>query len=207
MRRFLATAVGRPWFWVLFVGVGLSLPALRALTTPAKPPLPVLARVPPFRLVDQTGQPLSSDALAGRVWVANFIFTRCPSICPLFTRKMAKIQDGVRELGNAIHLVSFTVDPEYDTPPVLTEYAKEHKASPRLWSFLTGDRAELQKTVVDGLHVHMSKEGDDLMSIGHGGHFVLVDANMQVRGYYDSGEADAVDRILRDAGRLMQLGN
>jgi len=204
---FIERWVGRPLFWAAFVAVGLSLPALKAFTSHAPPPLPVLGVVPRFQFTDQTGQVFASDKqLAGRVWVANFIFTRCPSICPVFTKKMYEVQHGTRNLGDTLHLVSFTVDPEYDTPEVLFEYAKKNKASPRLWSFLTGSRADLQKTVVDGLKVHMSKEGDDLMSIGHGGHFVLVDAKMQIRGYYDASDGDVVDRLLRDTGRLSTFG-
>jgi protein SCO1/2 len=208
LQSFLSGLVGRPLFWAVFVALGLSLPIAKTLTIKLPPPLPVLGKVQDFSLTDQYGKPFASQQLEGKVWVANFIFTRCPSICPLFTQKMYEIQHRGRQLGEYFHLVSFTVDPEFDKPDVLLAYAKEHKASPRMWSFLTGERDALKKTIVDGLHVQMTKEGtdDDLMSIGHGGHFVLVDAKMQIRGYYDSSEPRTVDVLLRDAGLLANRG-
>ena len=75
-------------------------------------PLPVLGLVPSFQLTDQSGAAYSSKALEGQVWVANFVFTRCPTICPTFTAKMATIQ---KKTGDDVRLVSFTVDPEFDT--------------------------------------------------------------------------------------------
>jgi protein SCO1 len=207
-QAFAAGLVGRPLFWALFIAVGLSIPIARTLSIRLPPPLPVLGHVPAFSFTDQYGKPFGSPQLDGKVWVANFIFTRCPSICPLFTQRMSEIQHRARGLGEYFHLVSFSVDPEYDKPDVLLGYAKQHKASPRMWTFLTGDREPLRRTLVEGLHVQMTKEGadDDLMSIGHGGHFVLIDAKMQIRGYYDSSEPGAVDTVLRDAGLLANRG-
>lgn len=204
----LATLVAKPFFWILFIVVGLSVPIARTVQIRLPPALPVLAKVPAFHLTDQYGKPFDSDFLRGKIWVANFIFTRCPTICPLFTDKMYKVQHRGRGLGEAFHLVSFSVDPEFDTPQTLLEYAQHHKVSPRLWTFLTGTREQLTDIVANGLKVQMTKEGpdDDLMSIGHGGHFVLVDGKMQVRGYYDSSAPEAVDSILRDAGLLANRG-
>lgn len=204
----LARLVGKPLFWLIFIGVAVALPIARAVQIRLPPALPLLSKVPPFQLTDQYGNRFDSASLNGKIWVANFIFTRCPTICPLFTEKMYKIQHRGRGLGDALHLVSFTVDPEYDTPEKLLEYANHHRASPRAWSFLTGPRPVLTEVVVRDLKVQMTKEGpdDDLMSIGHGGHFVLVDGSMRVRGYYDSSRPDAVDSVLRDAGLLANRG-
>ena len=204
----LASLVARPLFWTIFVLLGLAIPIARTMAVKLPPPLPVLAHVPAFTFTDQYGKAFASQQLEGKVWVANSIFTRCPTICPVFTQKMYEIQHRGRNLGEYFHLVSFSVDPEFDTPEVMLAYAKQHKASPRMWTFLTGDRAALTRTLVEGLHVQMTKSGtdDDLMSIGHGGHFVLVDAKMQIRGYYDASSPDAVDTLLRDAGLLANRG-
>jgi protein SCO1 len=204
----VAALVGSPRFWILFVLIGVGFPMARAMRQQLPPPLPVLGKVPAFMLIDQNSQPFGSPQLEGRVWLANFIFTRCPTICPVFTGKMAKVQHRARNLGESFHLVSFTVDPEHDTAAVLQDYARRNKVSPRMWSFLTGPREDIKKTVVDGLKVHMTKDGpdDDLMSIGHGSHFVLVDAQMQIRGYYDSANEESVNNLLRDAGLLANRG-
>ncbi|MGQ0506307.1 MAG: SCO family protein [Myxococcaceae bacterium] len=207
----VAQVVGRPWFWLVLVLSIMTIPAVRAVRASfaLPPPSPVLGVVPPFALTDQFGQTFDSDKLQGRVWVANFVFTRCPTVCPKLTQKMGELQHRGRQLGESLHLISFTVDPEHDTPRVLKTYAEGHKVSPRIWSFLTGSREALQKTVVDGLKIYMAKEGpaDDLMSYAHGGHFVVVDGKMQLRGFYDSNDPEAVNHILRDVGLLLNRGD
>jgi protein SCO1/2 len=123
---------------------------------------------------------------------------------------MFQFQHRGRGLGQAFHLVSFSVDPTYDTPQVLLDYAKKNRVSPRAWTFLTGDPEQIKRTVVDGLKVAMGRDADapedDLNAIFHGTHFVLVDPQMQIRGYYDSNDDDSINRLLRDAGMLANRG-
>src|SRR5574342_75804 len=129
VERAASRAVSRPLFWVILVGAIASWPAVFTAMHPAPPPPPVLGTVPPFRLVDEHGRPFGTDELRGRVWAAGFIFTRCPTICPTVTRRMATIQRRTRSLVDQFHLVSFTVDPEYDTPERLAAYARSYKAN------------------------------------------------------------------------------
>ncbi len=206
----LAALVSRPLFWSLFIALGLAIPIVRALRVALPKPLPVLSSVPEFQFTDQNGQPFGSQQLRGKIWVANAIFTRCPTVCPASTQYMAQVQHRGRGLGEYFHLVSFSVDPDYDTPPKLLAYAKSHKVSPRMWSFLTASREELTRFLNDGLKIYMGKddaERDDLISLGHGSHFVLVDGRMTVRGYYDLTADGALDALLRDAGLLASRGN
>ncbi|HME90650.1 MAG TPA: SCO family protein [Myxococcaceae bacterium] len=206
----LAALVSRPLFWLLFIVLGLALPIVRTLRVSLPRSLPVLSSVTDFQLTDQNGQPFGTQQLRGRVWVANAIFTRCPTVCPASTQYMAQVQHRGRGLGEYFHLVSFTVDPEHDTPQKLLDYAKQHKVSPRMWSFVTGSRGELTRILNDGLKIYMGKDqtaDDDLMSIGHGSHFVLVDGRMRIRGYYDLTAEGALDALLRDAGLLASRGD
>jgi protein SCO1/2 len=170
---------------------------------------PALGAVPEFQLTDQHGQPFVPAALKGKVWVADFIFTRCPSLCPQITATMGMLQHRLSGLGGALQLVSFSVDPGYDTPERLLAYAKEHHAGPQ-WSFVTGRTDAIQKVVVQGFKETLTHEGKsetpDFLSIVHGQHFVLVDRTGQIRGYYDSQDREAVDRLVRDAGRLANAG-
>jgi protein SCO1/2 len=173
---------------------------------PPPPALPDLGRVPLFHLTDQRGAPFAESKLGGRVWVANFIFTRCPDVCPLFTEKMAKVGEQLADYGN-VHLVSFSVDPEYDTPERLAEYARAHHAESRRWAFLTGKAEDLQRTVVDGFKISLTREGKpdagaSFNRIVHGVHFVLVDQQGVIRGYYDSNDPARVQALVRDARRL-----
>src|ERR1700730_6563742 len=100
--------------------------------------------VPEFILTAQDGQPFSSRALQGKIWVADFIYTTCTGPCPRMTSQMREVQDAVAKMPD-VRLVSFTVDPARDTPPVLAEYGKLHGASFERWYFLTGPQPTLQK--------------------------------------------------------------
>jgi protein SCO1/2 len=207
----------RPWsarlqHWIVnpmfFGALAVSLAGfqiVRAVTAELPPMPPTLGEVPAFGLVDQHARPFGSAELRGRVWIANFIFTRCPTVCPVFTEKMARLQDRVKHATPALHLVSFSVDPDHDTPAVLFEYARKHRASPRMWSFLTGAPEDVRKTVQSGLKIAMERRGEpgDVPDILHGTHFVLIDQRLRIRGYYDSDDPSAIDAMLRDAGALL----
>ncbi len=180
---------------------------LRARSTP----LPQLGALPDFSFTRHDGTPFGSAQLRGRPYVANFIFTRCPTICPAFTRKMVGVQDATTSFGAGLQLVSFSVDPKYDTPERLAEYGERHGADFSRWSFLTGDYEQLKETIVQGFKISMGREAgapeDDLLSIFHGTHFVLVDDAGQIRGYYDSADSDSTERLLRDTRRLAATGH
>jgi protein SCO1/2 len=167
----------------------------------AKPP-PVLLPAPSFALTDEAGERFDSVAeLGGHVWVANFIFTRCPDVCPAFTAKMASVQEKTASLGDkAPRLISFSVDPQHDTPAVLAAYARQHGARAERWSFLTGETDAVKTAVEGGLKIVMGDlvEKNGLPNIAHGQHFVLVDQRQQIRGYYDMNDAEAFARLLRD---------
>ncbi len=162
----------------------------------------MLGKVPAFELTQQDGSAYASKALDGKVWVANFVFTRCPTICPTFSAKMASIQ---KKTGDAVRLVSFTVDPEFDTPEKLAAYATKFQATPR-WTFLTGERPAVEAIVIKGLMQTMVKGDGSLMSIGHGSYFVLVDGKQQIRGFYRFNDDDSVERVVRDAATLAAGG-
>jgi protein SCO1 len=208
-QRRLARVAGSPFFWLTIVAIGLVVPVANRVLRSAAPALPVLGTLPEFRLTDQDGRVFGSADLRGYVWMAGFIFTRCPTICPAITTTMGKVQQRARGIEQGFRLVSFTVDPQYDTPERLAEYARTHRASPRIWRFLTGPLEAMKQTVVDGLKISMGEpEGDqDFASIFHGTHFVLVDQQGRIRGYYDSASSDVVDKVLHDAAMLVNRGD
>jgi len=210
---------GSPWFWTAWVVVIAAFPIIRAMRATVPDPLPIYKQLPEFTFLDQYGEIYGNQAIApddqtgrqslrNKVWVANFIFTRCTTVCPIFTKEMFEIQTRTKQLIDAFHMVSFTVDPEYDSPEVLLAYAKKNRVSPRMWSFLTGDLEQIKSTVVEGFHIHMAA-GDgatgDHSSLMHGSHFVLVDYQSRIRGYYKSDEKGVVDRLLRDVNILLNV--
>jgi protein SCO1 len=196
------------WGWAVLAVAATCLLLLGvALLRPGSKPPERLGALPAFTFTRQDGQPFGLAQLKGRPFVANFIFTRCPTICPVFTQKMARLQK--RTEGKDLALVSFSVDPQYDTPERLTAYAARYGANPARWSFLTGDYTRLQETVVGGFKIAMGRNGeneDDIPSIFHGSHFVLVDGTGEIRGYYNSEDDDAVERLLSDARWLTHAG-
>jgi len=201
----LAALVARPGFWVALVLLGFLLPVLGQVRRTPPAPLPVLGQLPAFTLTDQDGRPFGAADLKGYVWVAGFIFTRCPTICPAITARMARIQRRARGIEQGFRLVSFSVDPSYDTPERLAAYARAHKASPRMWKMLTGSLAAVKGTVEEGLKIAMGNPvgEQDFASLFHGTHFVLVDADLRIRGYYDSSDPQVEDRLLHDATMLI----
>jgi protein SCO1/2 len=191
----------QPWLWTGFLALVMATPVLRsALPTPVPPP-PVLGTVPDFRLVDQTGAPFGPERLAGRVWIADFIFTRCPDVCPRMTERVAGVH---RALGDRADVVSVSVDPAYDTPERLATFARAHGADSPRWHFLTGDSRHVQEAVLRGFKIAFSRDSEDIASITHGVHVLLVDGRGRIRGYYDSNDADALERLVTDARRLAE---
>jgi protein SCO1/2 len=168
-------------------------------------PLPTLGQVGAFSLLDQNAHAVSAETLRGKVWVAAFFFTRCPSICPRITRRMRTLQVAAAQQAPALALISFSVDPENDTPPALLAYAQRFEADLKTWSFLTGDLDVIKRTVVDGFKLALDGKADSAADNGgiiHGSHLVLVDRTLAIRGYYRSDDDADMKRLLDDAARL-----
>lgn len=160
--------------------------------------LPEYGVVPEFTLTAQDGRPFDSKTLNGNIWVADFFFTNCTGPCPRMSSQMHRIQnsfDGVRDLK----LISFTVDPSRDTPPVMAVYAQKFRADPQRWTFLTGPIPELN---------HLSRDvfmlGNVDGNLDHSTRFVLVDRRRRVRGFYLTAEADAIPRLMADIKVLLK---
>src|SRR5688572_13485342 len=144
--------------------------------------------VPAFALHDQTGGALNEEWLRGHVTIVDFVFTRCDTICPLLTLKMARLDEQTKDLPD-VRLLSFSVDPKYDTPEVLAAYAAHYKADPARWRFVTGEYDQVLTLVEGALMTAMEYAGtteSGAPDIRHGGHFLLVGPDLKIRGVYDS---------------------
>jgi protein SCO1 len=203
----VAFPVRRGVLWGLLIATLLVVIAasLQRLRRPEPPP--VLGHVPEFTLVNRDGRPLSRKDLAGSPWIADFIFTRCPASCPVMTARMARLG---RELprDSAARLVSFSVDPEHDTPEVLQRYAASFKA-PARWLFLTGDGRQIYRLSKEGfkLGVDASPQASGAETaepILHSTRFVLVDGEGRIRGYYDAFDEESMQGLMRDLEAISQ---
>jgi protein SCO1/2 len=162
-----------------------------------EPELERFSTIGDFTLTSQSGEPFVSSAeLAGKVWIADFIFTTCTGPCPRMSAWMARIQEDLADIGN-LRLVSFTVDPENDTPEVLAEYAERYQAEPGRWFLLTGAQEALHELKRDRFLL-----GDVDLSLNHSTRFALVDAEGVVRGYYRSAETEQMEKLMADTRRL-----
>lgn len=163
------------------------------------PPLPVYGQVPAFELTAETGRAFSSRTLDGRIWVADLIYTTCPGPCPRMSSLMRQVQQLTASIPD-VRLVSFTVDPEHDTPAILAQYAARYHAQPERWFFLTGSRTALNHLAFDAFKLS-SVDG----SLNHSTRLALVDRQSRIRGYYSaSDEDDPVRNLTLDIKRLSE---
>lgn len=205
----LSAIVGSPWSWVLFCVVAFGFHIGRAMLAdpPRQAPAPIY-EMPAFALTDQFGHEFGSKDLTGKVWIANFIFTHCPTRCEDLTKSMATVQKRLRYMRDSVYLTSFSVDPEHDTPERLSAYAEKYGAKQSTWRFLTGDIDHVKAAVVDGFKMPIEAGeplpqdddvpvADQLLNITHGTRFVLIDRHHRIRGYYETDE-ESLDRLLGD---------
>ena len=211
-RALLGAAVAIP---ILTVAIIFSLARSRP------EPLPVLWPVPEFSLIDQDSVPFNSAELSGRIWLASFVYTKCPDFCPLVTQRMAVLRDSIAandELRDRVRLLSITVDPLRDSPAVLREYAQRFRAAKPNWLFLTGPVTDVIPLVNQGFHLstihpkvhdphehahaHDSVAGDYMVS--HSDRIVLIDAQRRVRGTYASSDPEALTALWTDLLRVIE---
>jgi protein SCO1/2 len=192
---------------VFMVAVIPSIVVPTLMCRPEHKPLPDWGEVGTFSLVDQTGQPFSDAAMRGHISIVSFVFTRCDTICPVISMKMARIQEKTFDLGRDIKLVSFSVDPEYDTPERLDAYAKQYGADPERWRFVTGPKDKVFSLIEGPFMTSMLRDPDrpsGVPDIKHGGYFLLLDRNLHIRGKYDSDLVNQLDALMRDARYLVR---
>jgi len=166
--------------------------------------LETLGRVPEFTLLERSGEPFGSADLQGRIWIANFIFTSCSGICPIMTGHMSELQKKLLKAGlSTVKLVSFSVDPEVDTPEVLSRFAQKYGAQPGMWYFLTGRNDLIQELASQGFMLSASGGVYPPEPIIHSNQFVLVDAARRIRKYYVGTDSTSVQQIMRDVKNLI----
>ncbi|MCI0483959.1 MAG: SCO family protein [candidate division NC10 bacterium] len=182
--------------------------------------LEVYGPVPEFSLIERSGKRVTLSDLLGKVWVVDFFYTRCPDTCPLQSANMARLQAEFAEEAD-LRLVSVSVDPAYDTPRILSTYAKRYRADAGRWFFLTGSKDAVYRLAVDGFHLAApepdkktrrgTEEGrmwigpartwahsgpdHEMVRLIHSSRFVLVDREAHIRGYYDGTDWESVTRL------------
>lgn len=199
------------WLVRFFLVIGAGLLTLLILyrypVSPVQEPLPRLFEVPEFELQTSEGGTLARSDLEGKIWLVDFIFTRCPGPCPVMTRVMLAIQKHLQtlhliEAEVPLRLVSISVDPEYDSPDRLRSYARDAGADLESWFFLTGENT--RQLAVQGFKVAAGKDPsqNQIPPLFHGTRLLLVDQEGWVRAIYDYLEEDLSQKVSDNLLRL-----
>lgn len=205
-----AALLRRPWLWATlfaFVLTTFIVFGLRPFMRRIPPPPEVVLNLPQWSLVDHNGKPFGSADLEGKVWVADFFFTSCPSICTDLTRRMAQLAEAFARERVDVHLVSISVDPTNDTPEKLREYAAKMSLDTSRWTFVTGTEESVRALILDGFKTHVGKPelvGKDIVDIAHASYFVLVDGQGAVRGFYEALKDDELSRAFHESRTVLR---
>ena len=183
-------------FWLLFTGASVFW-YLHSMTA-HRTNLPTIGIVPQFTLTAQDHRTVQTNDLEGKVTIADFIFTSCAGPCPIMSATMSEMQEKIAR-KRKIQFVSFSVDPETDSPDVLASYAAQYHADPARWTFLTGSKDKIFHLTREGFHLAVEADSN---AVTHSTKFILIDKKAVIRGYYDSDEREAVEKLLADADAL-----
>lgn len=177
----------QPYLWSAVLAM-LVITILTPLTRRVPEPPAVLGEVPQFVLTNQNNQPFGSKELAGKAYVASFVFTRCKTFCPVIFQHLKTLQEKIKLSQIPLSIVSITVDPEFDSPEVLKKQSELLSADPAHWTFLTAERNTLSQLIEGGFMVAMGEAmmGAEMMDIAHAQKLVLVDRHGKIRGYFDA---------------------
>ncbi|MEK7710480.1 MAG: SCO family protein [Planctomycetota bacterium] len=166
-------------------------------------PLPVGPEIPDFKLTERSGRTVTRADLLGKVWIADFIFTRCSGPCPELSARMQRMQISFKDKPD-VKLVSFTLDPKNDTPAALQDYAKRFYAEPDRWWFLTtSDEGEMRTLVQKGFFQTVIPASGTSEMI-HSEYFVLIDRGGRIRAAYSGLDADTKPRLVADVAKLLR---
>ena len=154
-----------------------------------------------FNLVNQNGNNISQEFYHNKIYVADFFFTTCPSICPIMTNNMLKVQEKIKNDPNVL-IVSFSVDPKTDSVAQLKKYAKEKGVDDLKWNLLTGDKKQIYDLARKSFFVAEIGEDSDSNDIIHTENFVLVDPDKRIRGFYDGTNLDEIKNLISDLSLL-----
>lgn len=168
-----------------------------------KPGDTIYHTVPEFIYLTQDSTFLKSTDISDKIWIAKFFFTHCPTICPPMTSAMKEVNSELSNVSNEVVFLSFSIDPDRDTPRRLQTYIGRHEIKAKNWYFLTGDESETHRLGVDGFRIHAEANNESPGGFAHSPNFVLVDENQHIRGVYDGLDNKERERLINDVRTLL----
>jgi protein SCO1/2 len=160
-------------------------------------------KIPNFKFLNQDSLWVSEKDVAGKIYVADFFFTTCPTICPKMKSSLLRVYDKFADDGR-VRILSHTIDPEYDGVHVLRAYAKKLNITSPRWNLLTGKKSDIYRLGEKSYMVTTQEDANEVGGFVHSGAFILVDQNRHVRGIYDGTKDEDVTRLIEDMGLLLK---
>ena len=164
----------------------------------------VYQKIPPFQYLNQDSVMITSESMKGKVWIADFFFTSCPTICPKMTAQLKRLSFMTADIEKYLQFMSFSIDPTTDQPHVLREYVARHGITAKKWYFFTGDEEATHQLGVDYFQVFANKDIESEGGYAHSPAFVLIDREGYVRGVYVGTETAQVDQLEKDLRKLLK---
>jgi len=157
-----------------------------------------------FAYLNQDSMLVTSNDMKGKIWVSDFFFSSCPSICPTMTTQMKRLNNELSDLVEEIQFMSFSINPKMDNPTRLSAYIKKHEIAAKNWYFFTGDEEKTHKLGIENFQIFAGKDAESAGGYAHSPAFTLVDRNGYIRGIYIGVEPDDVDRMAKDIRLLLK---
>ena len=165
----------------------------------------IYPKIPHFRYLNHDSIWIDSKEMKGKVWIANFFFTSCPSICPPMMSQMKRLNTITKDVAKHLKFISFTIDPNHDTPAVLRTYKKDMGIQSQNWMMLTGDEEETHRLGIENFMVHADKDPMAAGGFAHSDGMVLIDREGYIRGIYRGTYTADVDQLNKDIRKLLQI--
>jgi protein SCO1/2 len=163
----------------------------------------IYPKIPFFHFTNEFGKEITSSQLKGKVWIADFFFTSCQTICPLMTTNLKRLNKSTQDLKDEVQFISFSIDPERDTPLTLMRYKTHHGIKSANWTFLTGDEEKTHLLGIENFQIFAGRDEESQGGFAHSGAFTLVDKEGFVRGVYLGTDAKQVEKLEKDLRLLL----
>jgi protein SCO1 len=157
--------------------------------------------IAPFSFVDQDSAIITNDDFLNKIYVADFFFTTCTTICPIMKTQMLRVYEATREMPDVL-ILSHTIDPEYDTVALLHDYANRLGVESQRWHFVTGAKDSIYKIAQTSYFATAMEDKSEPEGFIHSGAFLLIDKQQRIRGKYDGTKEEDVNRLIVDIKRL-----
>lgn len=158
--------------------------------------------IPDFSFTDQDGNEVTQDTFKDKIYIADFFFTTCPTICPIMKTQMLRIYEKFKDSPDVL-ILSHTIDPKHDSVEVLHEFSERLGVSSDVWHFVTGDQDEIYDIGQNSYMVTAMEDKDEPGGYLHSGAFLLIDKERRIRGIYDGTKAEKVDILMKDIVKLL----